>query len=153
MQISEIYDRCTPGGPNGDCMEWAGQLSGPADYKRPVTVLDGRVRSIARRIFSQSNPTVDMTGRVIHMACGNGRCLNCSHMVAMSRKELTQHRRYTRTVRGTASHMAKLDEEKVKEIRVLSGLGVRQTVLAEKYGVSQCCINGVVTGKTWKHVL
>lgn len=53
---------------------------------------------------------------------------------------------------GTKHHDAKLNPEKVREVRRLSKEGVSMLDLAEKFGVTSRCIWGVVTGKTWKQV-
>lgn len=51
---------------------------------------------------------------------------------------------------GTDNGAAKLDWEKVNEIRELSGKGVPQVVLGKKFGVSPATIGKIVRGETWK---
>lgn len=55
--------------------------------------------------------------------------------------------------RGTAQHLAKLDEDKVRQIRTLYATGnVSQYDLASRFGVGQGRISDVLTRKTWAHV-
>jgi hypothetical protein len=51
---------------------------------------------------------------------------------------------------GQASHLAKLAEEDVREIRRLSAAKKPQHEIAAMFGVSQTCISKIVTGKKWK---
>jgi transposase len=50
---------------------------------------------------------------------------------------------------GSKNKQAKLDEEKVREIRT-SKEAISD--LAKRYGVSDVCISKVKTSKTWRHV-
>jgi predicted XRE-type DNA-binding protein len=58
-----------------------------------------------------------------------------------------------RTPHGRRHFHAKLDEQKVQEIRAIYAAGrISQHDLAEAYGVSQMTISQVVRGKTWRRV-
>ncbi len=54
--------------------------------------------------------------------------------------------------RGTRIDRAKLDDEKVLEIRRRFADGEEMRSIARVYGVSGHCIGSVVHGHTWKHV-
>lgn len=58
------------------------------------------------------------------------------------------------SLRGVGVHAsrAKLDDDKVREIRELYRTGTKQTMLAKRYGVSQGTIGMILTGRTWRHV-
>lgn len=56
-----------------------------------------------------------------------------------------------RTARGERHGRAKLDAEKVREIRRLSGTQSQQS-LADRFDVPQTAISAVQRHKTWKHV-
>lgn len=58
-------------------------------------------------------------------------------------------------VRGDDSrhHAAKLDADKVREIRRLHAAGFSQNAIARKYGVSQPTIGQIVNGSTWRNVV
>lgn len=54
--------------------------------------------------------------------------------------------------RGVESGRAKLNDEKVREIRALYLSGMYQTDIAKMYGVCSVTVNGIVRGRIWKHV-
>lgn len=54
---------------------------------------------------------------------------------------------------GSKCHLAKLDENKVMEIKIALAAGTCGADLARKYGVANAQISAIKTGKTWKHVL
>ena len=56
------------------------------------------------------------------------------------------------STQGSNHRQAKLDEQKVREIKIAlrDGAGVRQ--LAKTYGVSVDCIRSIGRGLRWKHV-
>jgi hypothetical protein len=56
------------------------------------------------------------------------------------------------TVRGEQVNTAKLNEAKVRQIRVRAAAGELQAPLALEYGVSQRAISCVVLRQTWAHV-
>ena len=54
---------------------------------------------------------------------------------------------------GSQHGMAKLNEEKVAEIRrTYASGGTSQLQLADRYSVSPMCISNVLRGRTWSHV-
>ena len=57
-----------------------------------------------------------------------------------------------RILRGTQIGNAKLDDEKVKEIRSRAANGEKNIRLAEEFGVTDTLIGKIVKRKVWKHV-
>lgn len=53
---------------------------------------------------------------------------------------------------GSKNGQAKLNEDKVREIRSLWDKGLRATALSKRFGVSINAINNAATGITWGHV-
>lgn len=53
---------------------------------------------------------------------------------------------------GERHHFAKLNDDKVREIRRLHSTGIDYLTLSNRYGVDQSVIGRVVTRKAWKHV-
>jgi len=53
---------------------------------------------------------------------------------------------------GEKSHLAKLTEKQVNEIRELIRLKIPQTKIAAIYGVAQTSISKIKTGKKWKQL-
>lgn len=63
------------------------------------------------------------------------------------------HTKPESVARGIRAGLAKLDDEKVMEIRKLySTTRISQDSLASKYGVGQSTISSIVLGRTWTHV-
>lgn len=56
-------------------------------------------------------------------------------------------------MQGTNSPKAKLDDDKVREIKKLLELGLPQRTIAKMYGVSFSIIGGINLGKRWPHVI
>jgi hypothetical protein len=54
--------------------------------------------------------------------------------------------------RGTANGSAKLDDDRVREIRRRSAEGATQTALARQFGVSQPLIGQIIRRAAWAHV-
>lgn len=61
--------------------------------------------------------------------------------------------RHGRSVRGSRHRLSKLKEIDIPEIRRLCSLGVSQRKVAAVFGVSHKVINGIMTGRTWSHVM
>ena len=53
---------------------------------------------------------------------------------------------------GSAHHMAKLNDMKVREIRSLKAAGVGYKRLADQFGVDRSTIKQIFQGETWVHV-
>ena len=53
---------------------------------------------------------------------------------------------------GTQFPQAKLDDDRVREIRILFKFGMSKLALSKMYKVSQRTILLVIRGETWKHV-
>ena len=55
--------------------------------------------------------------------------------------------------RGTHRPTAKLDDQKVREIRKRSDAGETRTALAKEYGVTTTVIRRIARRESWKHVI
>ncbi len=92
-------------------------------------------------------------GMLVCHTCDNRKCTNPDHLFLGTHKENVQDMIVKkRGSCGSKHHEAKLDEEKIKEIKKLLALGVTCTRIAEDYGVSDGCIWFIKNGKSWKHV-
>lgn len=69
-----------------------------------------------------------------------------------SNLEWVTHSENTRHSFDSGLQKTILTEEQVLEARWLYEIGVKQTEIAEAYGVSPKCIFAVVHRKTWKHI-
>lgn len=53
---------------------------------------------------------------------------------------------------GSDRPSARLDEDRVRQIKGLLKDGVPQAEIADRFGVSLSCVSNVGTGRTWRHV-
>ena len=55
--------------------------------------------------------------------------------------------------RGEKNNLAKVNEEKVREIRVrFANGGITKSQLAQEYGVHKSTIGYIINRKTWSHI-
>jgi AraC-like DNA-binding protein len=60
---------------------------------------------------------------------------------------------HNRSLKGSRNHFAKLDEEKVKQLRNLhSNFGWKISQLSQKYQLHPRHVKGIIKRKFWKHV-
>jgi hypothetical protein len=55
--------------------------------------------------------------------------------------------------RGSNNVTALLNEEKVRQIKILLAQGVKHPILANMFGVAKPTISAISTGRNWKHVI
>jgi hypothetical protein len=77
-----------------------------------------------------------------------------THPERVARGDKSSARLHPESVpRGESHHWARLDDDKVKEIRQLYANGtISQQRLAIKFGVTQSAIWAIVNKKTWRHI-
>lgn len=92
----------------------------------------------AHRYFYEKYRGKVKSGLELDHLCRNRKCCNPSHLEEVSRAENVR--------RGL---LAKLNYEKVKEIRSLYDHGVGQSKLADIFGVNQSQISRVVNNLRW----
>jgi hypothetical protein len=138
-----------------DCWVWMG-----ATHERGYGVIglgvrgsgNERAHRTAYRLYRGEIPE----GKIILHKCGNTNCVNPSHLEAGTHKEnsadtIKMGRHYQPDNRGTKATWAKLNEEKVKEIKEAKG-GKKGTgtALARKFNVSKSAIYQIWSGDNWK---
>lgn len=79
---------------------------------------------------------------------------NLDNLEWCTNPENISHAFRTGLYNNTGSHngMAKLTDEKVREIKVLLNSGMVQHKIADIYGVSRSCILSIKLNSRWKHV-
>jgi DNA invertase Pin-like site-specific DNA recombinase len=93
---------------------------------------------------------------VLHK-CDVRRCLNPEHLFLGS--HVDNHRDAARKGRvkvpplGILHNRARLDPDKVREIRTLARSGVPKAKIARQFGVWPRAIWMILEGKSWKHVI
>lgn len=93
------------------------------------------------------------TGDVVRHTCDNPSCVNPIHLKIGTHKENSQDMvNKNRQVKGSQSHLAKLDEETVRLIRYTkSHMSSRQC--AARFGISKTNVLDIWNNKIWKHLL
>lgn len=151
-EFEEVFwSKVDRGGP-GECWLWQGTQF--RDGYGRVSKYAGETR--AHRIaFILVNGLI-LEGLSIMHTCDTPLCCNPAHLVAGTPAEnsadMVQKNRQ-RAACGSAHGQAKLDEEKVAEIRRLWRANFfNQRQLAERFDVSQVLIGKIVRDEIWRHV-
>jgi len=85
-------------------------------------------------------------------ACDNPSCVNPDHLFLDSHQgNMSDRDRKERQARGEKIHLAKANEEMVREIRA-HDKNVSQYAIAKEYGLAPSTVWYIRNGKTWSHV-
>jgi hypothetical protein len=129
-----------------DCWIWQRSTS---DFGHGVISVGGRkgrnerAHRMAYQLFVESIPE----GEVVRHRCDNPACINPKHLVLGSqydnvRDMMRRHRHI--------SGFAKLNPDKVVEIRERMALGALQYEVAVDYRVTERTVQNIVSRETWK---
>lgn len=138
------------------CWEWRGYQAKHGycptkDYDNPGKNIP--VHRLAYRVFKGKFAEELL---VCH-SCDNRKCCNPEHLWLGNHKENAidaSKKGRLRTVGnlGIRNGHAKLNDDKVKEIRKLLQAGKKHKEISEIYGISCSVISEIRNGKMWKHV-
>lgn len=138
----------------GDCWEWRGALDGSAPVMRPAG--SRKLVPVRRAVMTLAGKSIG-DGRLACAKCGNERCVNPEHAVALTRQQLQQRTatvtQYGRSLARTAklAHARRLrshlTDEVVAQMRA-SGLSTRAAAAA--YGCGQTAAADILAGRTWR---
>lgn len=127
------------------CHEWTG-MTNKAGYGRIVVLGREFMTHILAAAISQKAHVVD--GQIVRHKCGNTQCCRGDHLQIGTSAENAQD-----TLAHGRCHFAKLDSEKVLEIKQLLHDGILdKNQIAEQSGVTYETIKSIANGKSWKHV-
>ena len=111
---------------------------------------DGKTQRMHRYIYEQNFGKIP-AGLVVRHKCDNRACINPEHLEIGTVADNNMDRNLRdRQMRGVNQRLAKLNDEKAKEI-FLDDITPR-SVLAKKFGVKQSQIWCIKNRITWKHV-
>ena len=86
-------------------------------------------------------------------SCDNPPCCNPKHLFPGNDKDNMLDAVVKGRIGGEAHPGSKLTEDEVREIRRLYAQGnIMQSELARRYSMDITSINGIVRGRTWRHV-
>lgn len=135
------------------CWDWSGTIhhGGYTQMKYTEKYLATGGHRISWIIHNGEIPK----GQWILHKCDNKKCTNPEHLFLGSARDnvidkLNKGR--ANTPHGIGHIHAKLDDEKVREIRKLLAMGVTMPRLSKDFDVSKSVIQAIKYGKTWKHV-
>ncbi len=135
--------------PSG-CWFWLGYLR-PAGYG--MITDDGGTAQYAHRFSWILHFGLIPINLFVCHKCDNPRCVNPEHLFLGSAQDnLDDMVKKGRSVKGIMQWEAKLDENKVIEIRELATKGSSHTELSLRFGISRRQINNVVKRRAWRHI-
>ena len=136
----------------GDCWIWTGGTTkGYAaftfgDWNAPEEQYGHRA---SYRMFKGPIPK----GMLVMHACDTPLCVNPSHLALGTIKENNDDsRRKGRATVGTKSHLAKVNEDDVREIRRRRAAGERLKAIGADYGLSEAGVCVIALRRKWKHI-
>ncbi len=112
-----------------------------------------KVRIGAHRLSWELFHGKSADGFLVMHACDNRRCINPNHLV-LGTDALNQQDKVLkgRQAKGTDFKSTKLNENKIKEIFVLSQQGFNQKEIANQFNIHPSNISNILRRKRWKHV-
>lgn len=144
----EKVDRRGP----GECWTWTGSKD---QFGRGYFLYEGKVRRAPRVAWALHYGVPFPDDRDACHTCDNPTCVNPFHIWPGTESENlrdAENKGRVRHVMGEEHVNAKLNPEKVREIRARHAAGEPKAALAREFGIEASTVYGVVIRKSWKHV-
>jgi hypothetical protein len=107
-----------------------------------------------RWVVAQIDGEDAIEDKIVMHRCDNPPCFRHDHLVIGTRSDNNADRTTKgRTARGTTKYLAKLDADKVLDIRRRLEAGESQQSLAIRFGVNCSSISKVIHRRTWAWVV
>lgn len=151
LDMRKIEDRCEW---HGDCLVWLQSVNGSG---QPYASHDRKLVNVRRLVFQLTKGICLPKDLVVFMRCGNSRCLNSDHMLAMTRPTMNKRNAkagLTRAVSACDGRIIaaktrasnKINAEIADQIRCADGT-VEQR--AEAFGVSGSLVSKIDRYLAW----
>jgi len=153
--VIESFNKYVEVNNENKCWGWTASLSTHGYGQLHIKGKTYRAHRVSYEIFNGKIPK----NTFICHKCNNPICCNPKHLYAGNAFTNTQDKIAAGVLysipprRGKDNNKTKLSEKKVSKIRVQIRKGISQRELAEKYKVTQSCINAIKVGKSWKHTI
>jgi len=136
-----------------DCWMWAGNKRSNGYGAIQQGGRGSRTLS-AHRVSYEIHKGEIPDGMVVMHSCDNPSCVNPDHLSVGTYKQNTHDmiakgRKRTVAPKGTGNGKAKLNDDLVRYIRQSDK---KAASIARELGLSENCIRGVLSGRTWSHV-
>ena len=136
---------------DGDCIEFTGSKNhdGYGRINRGAKLV-----FVHREVWREHNGNIS-SGFCVRHSCDNPSCININHLSIGTHTDNMRDmslRGRKAIFHGSDSPVAKLDEEKVRQIKKRLALGHTQAEIARDFGVSRPNIGYIKRGLNWKHV-
>lgn len=136
--------------PNSGCFLWIGSANkGYGDVR-----FLGKMISAHRAAWILSNGEIPGKLQVLHK-CDNPFCVNPRHLFLGTPKDnaIDRNRKKRNASRkGVLNGRSILTEDAVYKIRARREAGETIRNIAESIGISQSCVQGIVSGRAWNHL-
>lgn len=150
FNAARLWKRIDKSGGEDACWPWTGSR---AKSGHGQINIGGSVFKCHRVTLHLTSSPPSQTHYACH-TCDNGWCCNPKHLywgTAISNVADRESRGRRKGPSGTTHHKAKLDPDKVREIRKLASI-MKQRDLAAQFGVAQGVIWNIIHKKFWKDV-
>jgi HNH endonuclease len=130
-----------------NCILWEGGKSGKYGIRR----WKGKPTGAHRAAWMEANKAEIPAGMVVMHTCDNTLCVNPEHLrLGTTQDNLEDCRQKGRNAVPTSTRF--ITPEKVKELRVLYGLGWGLLRLMKEFGLSRAATYDAAVGNTWRQV-
>jgi hypothetical protein len=134
------------------CWEWKTKYIRRSTGKLgPGRFWDGnRIVEAPRWSWENANGQMIPEGLLVRHRCDNPPCVRPEHLVIGTHAD--NHNDMVirgRSLKGSRHHRAKLNEDRVREIKRRLAAGERQADLHREFGVSRMAISDIALGKRW----
>lgn len=132
-----------------ECWPWRGyiQKSGHGQIH-----LRGKTSHVHRAVWEWNNGPIP-DGMYIRHACNNPACANPNHLAIGTHQDNMADWALSGDRKGVGNPMAKLTDERVRDIRARVAAGETRTSVAALHGLSgHDPVGQIVRRETWKHV-